>query len=280
MKNNRKFLLTALSLTLGSISVSNAATLTYEGFTGYPNNSDNIVGQNGGTGWGGSWQSPTSEGFLHTVRTPTAIAYSGYNGGSTPAASGGNYLNLAAAFGFDNPVSVSRSLDTTVGGVYDTNGYLLSPGLIGADNTTLWGSLLYSNDGVAQGTSTKTLQLEGGGTFVTTLAQPSASNFLVFRVNFGAGATDTVTTFSNPNLASFDGTSGGVTSAPGDYSFNTLRLVETYSNGPAGQGSEGQYDDIRFGSTLADVSPIPEPSAALLALVGLSSILMLRSRRI
>lgn len=280
MKNNQKLLsvFLASALAIGSVSISNAATLTYEGFTGYP--TTNLVGQNGGSGWGGAWQSTSSDGFLHDVRTPTAIAYTGYTGSTTPAASGGNYLNLAAGFGGSNPTPVARQLDTSVGGIYATSGYLLSAGLIGADNTTLWGSFLYSNDDIGTGISTKTLTLSGGGTFALTLPQTSASNFMVFRINFGAGATDTVTSFSNPNLAIFNGTTGGVTSVLGNYSFNTFNLQEQGANFPGGSGTEGQFDDIRFGSTLGDVAPIPEPSSALLALVGLSSILMLRSRRI
>jgi len=273
--------LLATAVMAGISSVSNAATLTSEGFTLYPNGNIDVVGNNGPTGWGGAWASPVAEGFLHTVRTPTSIAYSGYNGASTPAASGGNYLNLAAGFGFANPVSVFRPLDTSAGGVYGSNGYLLSPGVIGADGKTLWGSILYSQPNPGVTSNIAGFQLEGGGTFTTDLPQLAASNLIVFRIDFGASATDTVTLFSNPNLATFDGTSGGVTSAAGDYSFNTLRLREQFVLGtPGTTGSETQYDDIRFGTSVGDVAPItavPEPTT--LGLLAAGAILALRRRK-
>jgi len=37
------------------------------------------------------------------------------------------------------------------------------------------------------------------------------------------------------------------------------------------------YDEIRFGATFADVSPVPEPSAALLGALGVLA--LLRRRR-
>ena len=253
-----------LAVTLGSLPSAQAGLLTYEGYTGYTVNST-IVGDNGGSGWGSAWNSGQADGFIHTVRNPTTIAYPGYNGTTTPAASGGNYQNLAAGFGGANPSGVFRALDTSAGGGYGTGGLLLSATLIGADNTTLWGSLLYSDDGGQN--STATLTLNGGGSFATNLPFTAASNLLVFRMDFRPGAADTVTLFSNPNLATFNGTTGGVTTAAGDYSFNTFVLTETLNGGT---GAQVQYDDIRFGTTLADVAPttVPEPSTYLLTLLG------------
>lgn len=274
-------LVAIIALGLFTQPETQAATLTYEGFTGYPSSNNNLVGDNGGTGWSGAWNSTNSQGFLSTVRNSgNVLAYPGYTGSTTPAASGGNYLNLAAGFGADNPSSVFRSLDTSVGGNYDTNGYLLSPGLIGADNKTLWGSILYSND-QQPGSSTRQYQLEGGtAPYVFTLPQTATSNLLVFRIDFRPGATDTVTTFNNPNLATFNGSTGGVTSAPGDYSFTTIRLLETFVSGSNG-GSEGQYDDLRFGQTLSDVAPtaVPEPSTWMLGLGGCALLVGLQQRR-
>ena len=45
----------------------------------------------------------------------------------------------------------------------------------------------------------------------------------------------------------------------------------------ARNGDSDSIDEIRFGSTLADVTPVPEPSAALLGAVG--ALLLLRRRR-
>jgi len=279
MSRSIRLTLVAAAMSAGVASVTHAAELTYEGFTGYSTagGSNDLVGNTGGTGFGGAWASPDSDGFLRTVRTPTAIAYPGYDGSSTPAASGGNYLNLAAAFGGANPFRVFRPLDTAGGGVYDTNGFI-SGGKIGADNKTLWGSILFSNNAAqTNGTGAASIAFDGTVSNSTiVLFQPSASNLLVFRFDFSAGATDTITTFANPNLATFDGTTGGVTSAPGDYAFTALRLTESYANG--NNGAETQFDDIRFGSTLADVAPaIPEPTS--IAILGIATIGLLARRR-
>ncbi len=271
--------LAAMTTISGMAMSASAATLAYEGFTGYPNANNNIVGQNGGTGWGAAWNSGTSEGFLHTVRTPSTIAYAGYTGSTTPAASGGNYLNLAAGFGAANPANVFRFLDVTGGGTFGAAGYV-SGGKIGADNTTLWASLLLSsqaNSGGANGSATITFNSTTANN--VTLPQSQASNLVVFKFVFGPGSTDTVTTFANPNLATFDGTSGGVTSAAGDYAFTGLTLTESYTGGSGSPGAETRYDDIRFGTTLADVAPVaavPEPTT--LAAIGGVALLTLRRR--
>jgi len=277
MSRSIRLTLVAAAMSVGLTSSAHAVLLSYESFSGYPNANNDIVGQNGGTGFGGAWGSPSSDGFLHTVRTPTAIAYPGFNGATTPAASGGNFLNLAAAFGGSNPTAVFRSLDTSGGGSYGTNGYLTG-GLIGADNTTLWASVLYSDEKVKAGNqSFATISLDGT-TYDNTLVQTQTSNLVVYKFNFGAGATDTITSYANPNLATFDGTTGGVTSAPGNYAFNTLRITQTYANGPGDQGAETQFDDIRFGTTLADVAPaIPEPTS--IAILGIATIGLLARRR-
>ena len=104
-------------------SVSLGSTLAYEGFTGYPSTDgthpggQTVIGDNGGTGWGSAWNSGQSDGFLHVVRNSSPLGtYSGYNTSSTPAASQGNYLNLAAGFGSSNPSAVYRFFDTSAGG--------------------------------------------------------------------------------------------------------------------------------------------------------------------
>lgn len=254
-----------------------AAVLTVESFTGYANSNVDVVGNNGGSGWGGPWQSPQSDGFLRTVRTGGVISYSGYTGSTTPAASGGNYLNLASAFGGANPNNVFRPLDVSVGGVYGTNGYLAS-GSIGADNKTLWMSVLYSDERVKSGNqSFATLLFDGG--FSTNLSQTATTNLAVLKLDFKPGATDTVTVWTNPNLATFDGTTGGVTSAPGNYAFTALRLRQTFQNGPGGSGAETQFDDIRFGTTVSDVVPAAVPEPTSIAALGLLSATMLRRRK-
>jgi MYXO-CTERM domain-containing protein len=46
-----------------------------------------------------------------------------------------------------------------------------------------------------------------------------------------------------------------------------------------GGGSTGSYDEIRIGTTYASVTPIPEPTTALLGLTGLAALAVTSRRR-
>lgn len=44
-------------------------------------------------------------------------------------------------------------------------------------------------------------------------------------------------------------------------------------------GDAGRFDEVRYGSTLADVTAVPEPSSVLLALGGVAGLLVIQRRR-
>lgn len=61
----------------------------------------------------------------------------------------------------------------------------------------------------------------------------------------------------------------------GTFSFNTGNFFAM-----VGVSGVGSFDEVRYGSTLADVTPVPEPASALLAALGsLGMLAMRRSRR-
>ena len=104
----------------------------------------------------------------------------------------------------------------------------------------------------------------------TNLALPAASSAtreIVFRIDFGAGNADTFTLI-NP-----DGTDGA-TSATSNLEFSTLHLA-SFGGDPG-----VVYDEIKLGTTLADVTNvIPEPASMALGMLGLALMVFGRQRK-
>ena len=290
------FLPAAICLSLLVSPESRATTVGLETFNQDPTGAS-IVGQGGGLGWGGNWNgSNAANGYLYVTRNSSSagyqpLSYSGYTSSTTPAASGGNYFNFASGFGGDQKNQVARLFDTTTTGTYGSAGLVANAGTIGANNTTLWGSMLYSNDTAGNTTAAFSFQLSGGpggGNYVSpTLPQGTAggsgsTNLLIFKINYGSNyqTSDTITLWTNPDLSTFDGTSGGSTSSVMNLSFNQLNLIENYGSG---SGAQVSVDDLRFGTSLSDVAPtgVPEPSTWLAGalLVSTAAGGLLRARR-
>lgn len=125
---------------------------------------------------------------------------------------------------------------------------------------------------------------------LTNLPPNSTANFVVIRIDHQAGddrvnAPDTAYMWLNPVLTSqpdianadvisFAGTAG----YERDYWFDTLRLFAGGWNSTVGYGA-ADVDEVRVGETYWDVAPIPEPSAAVLCILGGLGLLVLRMRR-
>jgi len=125
----------------------------------------------------------------------------------------------------------------------------------------------------------------------TNLPPNSTANFVVVRIDHLAGddrvnAPDTAYMWLNPSLTSepdinnadvvsFAGTAG----YERDYWFDTLRLFAGSWSSVVGYGA-ADVDEIRVGTTYWDVAPIvPEPSAAVLSVLGGLGLLVWRLRR-
>jgi hypothetical protein len=258
-------------------SDARAALLAEETFSSYPAGS-NLAGANGGTGWSDAWAVGASQDYLNQVRNNVFSfgPYPGYTPSTTPAESQGNYLNLAAGFGGPSFNYAERFLDTSGGGTFGSAGLLTtnsaSQTAIGADGTTVWGSLLYQNNGQ--------FWLRNPGVVDNQFPLPNSGGdgtvaLALYRIDYASGP-DTLSLWINPDLSTWTPSSTPTSTATGDFAFNKFIWVESAND------SENRVDDIRFGTTAADVVPvntaIPEPvTAASLGVVGLA--MGLRRRR-
>jgi hypothetical protein len=100
-------------------------------------------------------------------------------------------------------------------------------------------------------------------------------NFYVLKIDFGA--TDTVSLFLNPTVGGTEGTASATMTTPAGETliFSSFATFLGYNAGV------NFTDEIRFGSTWADVTPgvIPEPSTYMMLLGGAGALMLLRRRR-
>ncbi|TWT95350.1 hypothetical protein Pla108_34960 [Botrimarina colliarenosi] len=258
-----------------------AALLAYEGFD-YAEGS--LAGQNGGSGWGGAW----SAGSV----VPGSLSY-----GSLPTAG-----NSALISGSGGSISAYRDFAAEYGaGTYYISfiGQRLSPHGTLDDNTVRASSFqIHKGFGTSgderlsagKATTASPNQLynwamfsDGSGNFLEESAEPITNQAFVlmeFVVNDdtdgeGPGvSTDEARMWINPSL---NGPLGApdveLSQAEGnnhDYLFGRVRIFSGNTSS-AGQYADFAIDEIRLGTSLADVGvTVPEPTAGLLALVGVA----------
>lgn len=253
----------------------------------YDTGTDNASGQTGGSGWNGGWQSISNDANVSAGSlTPT--------GDSATLLTGGNSVFLPSG----NFHRIGRELDVSNGGVFDTAGYLNGSGDIGADGTTLYLSFLMKtgatdgffefefhrnnlgdpgriggvgDDANGSNFNLRTPSLGRANAFAT---RTTDTQFVVVQFDFLSGS-DSAAVYLNPVLGSAPTADLSLTGA-GDLSFDGISLAG---------GNDEIFDEIRFGSTYAAVTPsssaVPEPSsyAALLSAAVLMSATARRRRR-
>jgi hypothetical protein len=183
--------------------------------------------------------------------------------------------SIGRTHGYINSYYAVGNFDTSAGGNFGTNGVgpngYLEGSNIGASGNTLYFSFLYATQ--SGDTQTGAFEfLRGGnsdnsnlalGISVTATTAPSSASLYVGEIVFGASDSDTLYGATNPASVGALSQVGGV----GNYSFDRMELKGT---------SDFQLDEIRVGSTFADV--VPEPTS--IALLGLGSLgLLVRRRR-
>ncbi len=252
-----------------AVTPSKAVLIAYDGFatTGAPNYTagTSINGVNGGAGFTGAWP---------------AGGFDAQNGGLTfgSLATTSGQATIVSNFGFN---ASTRGIPSTSSGDLWVS-WLWSP-VDPADSNTYSGfgltaqfggaDLFYvGDDGAAADTYNVAIRDSGQVSYSPLVS--GQTYFTVVHINFGTFANDgSVDVYLNP-------TPGGALGAP-LRSVSGLNLPATNGLVMLGYGNGATaFDEIRFGTTYAEVSAIPEPSTFLL--LGAAGLVMVirRKRRI
>ncbi|MDZ4787345.1 MAG: PEP-CTERM sorting domain-containing protein [Blastochloris sp.] len=297
MKN--PILLTAAiaAISFANLGSASATLLTYEGYNYTA--SANITSQTGGSGWRTPQASfPWGTGGTTGTVATSGLTYTGINAAYTVFAPTGLAGNYGGAF------RNQRLLAIDAGGVYDTASLRGAGNFIGGSTVTgtLWGSFLVGaslwdtasgpqmifNLGTTAGTGTQAglRQISAGsaisltdqnggtigatGTIATSALSTTNPNLIVFRMAFNGASDDTMSVWLNPTAAS---DTASITATQANFVLNNPEWRSVNANGSL------VFDEIRFGTTFADVVPIPEPSTYVLLLGGIGVLLILRRCR-
>ena len=280
-RKNCHYLLVALPAMSGTAmfaSTAQATLVAYEGFDYSPGSAlpadQSPTTWNGGAGWSNTWT--TANGDEPVIGTGS-LSY-----GSL--ATSGNMMTVPNASSAGN--GAARTLDSTA-----QNDFIYGTSATGA----MWVSALveqnYSGDN-ASITLGNTQQYQPGITFgsfasagisyygmasnttnvTTTPVATGTTAFLVLQINFTGNNNINLTLYVDP-------TPGLSAPAAGTTSITEPGKPFSSSGGVNVTGTGWSFDELRFGTTYADVAPtVPEPaSLALLAVAGAA--LLLRSRR-
>ncbi len=281
---------------LATTSLATASLLTADGFD-YANGSD-LNTLNGGSGWNGAWN-VDGGGGNQTISSPSPLAY-----GSLVTS--GNYV---IGSGYRKG---GRKLDNTFGGVWDSAGFISDVFTVGQiDQGTVWASFLVSrnkdipswegfsvfvhqdftgNAGVpgnspfhiSINTSDQSWQVQNMGGNQTSLGTTGIgdSTFFVLKMELNPSGSNNLYLWLNPSTSTLGGADLAVSTA--DWSATGLTTANARFRSIAveiGGTNTGSYDEIRFGTSYASVTPIPEPTAVALLLFAAAGMALSRRRR-
>ena len=274
-------------------SVARATLLSTESFTGY------TVGQIQNTspsptvpGYTGNWtgidfgslKPAISAGSL-TYSDPLYLGTSGDKVGVPNSTTGGEIAT-------GNSGRVYRLLDSTLAVTNTTAGtrylsFLFQDGRETGATTYQMLDLYNTNTADANRNFTAGLTTNSGQTgnaynfgvneayTSTGVAANSAVHLFVVKFDLSATAgQDAVTVWIDPTLGVGEPSIGGTTVTGKTVQFDRLSLSDY-------DGNSAAWDEIRWGTTFADVTAVPEPSAfaALAGLAGLAAVGLRRGRR-
>ena len=255
---------TALSSTIAALlltTVAHAAPIATEEFI-YP--PGGIAGQNGGSGFTSVWRGGGTVGAVGQTYPGLFTDGGGFvsNGDNS-----GNYRDLGTSYGADGTTIFVSLLISAQAGFSNTN-----PHYAGL-------SLLSGGDGNERLFLGQTFQsgnygFERNGAVAQVSGEPvsTASTFLVAEINFLAGA-DTVSLYINPTVGFAAPDVIPTTNSVADFNFDRIRIQSGFNTAPF------KFDEVRIGTTYADVSPAPVPEPTSMILLGISGAALLARRR-
>ena len=126
----------------------------------------------------------------------------------------------------------------------------------------------------------------GGGIVVTTSTSAATYALAVFKftIDTNAGGNETFSLWLNPTLSSFDGSEGSLGTAAlsnqslGNMGISSISSVAFGSNYVSQGSATLGLDEIRLGTSLSSVLPVPEPSTWALLTIGLTALMVFRRR--
>ena len=261
-----------LVLTLMATGTAQATLIAYDGFSGYTDG--NLSGQGQGTGWSDNWTTggagtatvTSTEGLTYTPLL-TQQGLSTFTVGGSSEANAIRFTNTSMSSGtvyFSQLVNL-RELVVRGGPMM-----VQLVGQAGSDRGVLLfvGWVTHPNDPINHTWDVTAHDGSGGSTADTGITSTLDTTFLVGRIDFDTnGNNDTVSFYVNPDLDAEPATADAVVSNRNIGVMNGYRVCATQAN------HSMKVDEIRIGTTWADVTPIPEPGTLALLATGLIGLL-------
>jgi len=213
---------------------------------------------------------------------PAPLGTWGNNGGSPVGLTGSLSYGALITSGNQAISSGGGRPPLSVGGNADTGGiqyisWLVSNSNVGVDGYSafelqLGGSVFLNIGGSNNGNSNLEFTMETGTGFVNSgVLRSDATTFFVLKIDYTGGpGADVATYWVNPSVGGSETVSS--LTATGSFGFTDISFGNFAT-------TTFNYDELRFGTTWASVTPIPEPSTYALLALGFGAVFFLRRRR-
>jgi hypothetical protein len=281
---NIAFALAAV-LSLAILPAAQATLLVQEQFS---YSAADVVGDNGGLGWSGSWANPASGG---TAPWGTGGVMGNRKADAPVVSPGLTYSGLSTSGNALSPLNQSAyrswnasSLFTSAGSFWVS--FLVTPGA-SAVNASMYvlpfaqnnatvapdyqkGSGAKFSAGADGSTWTVTADipvLQNGSGYTTPAARAltlNQANLIVMEFNYNGSGTDTIQLWVNPTLGGAAPLGTDVTTTTGNGWIDQLGEFMVKN----GATTVATVDEINIGNTYGDVVSVPEPSTLALGLIG------------
>ena len=265
--------LSALSLTIAS---SQAALIAYEGFDyATANYATGLEGKGTGTDFAGAWADLSGSNVRNgvyadslTVSSDIALPSTGNHARGQLANAGNGIARLLSSTQGTDGTSVWMSFRTQNNNLSAVEEFAPIFTTKSGNRSTMFGA---TRSAAGQDASDGQFDLVhiNGSVSSDIAARDSNNHFLVAKFDFGAADADTITVWWDPTSATDFGSTGNAQISVTDASFDGIGFTAL--------NATLRVDEIYLGTTLVDVTAVPEPSSA--ALLGLGGIALILRRR-